>query len=181
MNDLQVYCAATRLPESQREKFIEAICAKDPEQLERVRAQLQGKAPGADPARSAQAQSPGKNLMVRKMGDAIFVYFLNSRILDEVTIRDIGTELLSLVPQCSSHKLLLNFSAVEFMSSAMLGRIMQLHQECGKAQVDMRLCEIRPPIQKVFELMKLNKVLQIHPNEAKAMAAFAKKTPAAPR
>ena len=174
MNELQIYCAATRLSNEQREEFIQAACVKNPELLQRVRALFDAKTKGGEQPPSATPQAAGKNIIARTKDEVLIGYFANTQILDAAKINEIGTELLSLIQHCPGRKLVLNFHAVTYMSSAFLGKIINLHTECIKAQIDLRLCEIAPNLLKVFELMKLTKVLHIHPTEQKAIAAFDK-------
>ncbi len=108
-------------------------------------------------------------------GDVLVVFFTDAKILDEARIQEIGRELIDMVGTTPSGKLLLNFKAVSFMSSAMIGKIIQLNKKCREAKVDLRLCEISDNVMEVFKLMRLNKVLNIQKDQGKAVASFDKK------
>src|SRR5690606_42133485 len=51
------------------------------------------------------------------------------KILDEANIQELGKELIDLVEKEKRSKLLLNFSAVEFLSSATLGQLISLEKK----------------------------------------------------
>jgi anti-sigma B factor antagonist len=112
----------------------------------------------------------------REESDVLVAYFTDSRILDEAKIQQIGAELTSLVTKTPKGRLLLNFKNVQFMSSAMLGKIILLNKKCQAAKVDLRLCEIAPAILDVFKMMKLHKVLNIQKTEEKAIESYDKKS-----
>ena len=114
-------------------------------------------------------------LMTQSNGEVKVVYFTEARLLDDTLVNKIGKELLAIVDRTEHGKLLLNFQDVRFMASAMLGKLVQLNKKCKADGVALRLCNISPDIMKVFTLMKLNKILDIHADEAQALKAFEKK------
>jgi len=127
-----------------------------------------------------QSSPPSKGFYVATLqtieeGDVLVVFFTDAKILDEARIQEIGRELIDMVGTTPSGKLLLNFKAVSFMSSAMIGKIIQLNKKCREAKVDLRLCEISDNVMEVFKLMRLNKVLNIQKDQGKAVASFDKK------
>ncbi len=112
-------------------------------------------------------------LEIRKSNDVVIVSFRDSKVLDEMLIAQIGDEFSELTLEVATgKKLLLDFTPVAFMSSAMIGRILILQKQCMKDSVDLRLCGICPNIMEVFNLMKLNKVLKIYDDEPGALKAF---------
>ena len=112
-------------------------------------------------------------LDIRDRNDVVVASFSQGRILDEMVIREIGEEFRDLTLQASSdHKLLLNFSRVEFMSSSMIGQIMRLHKQCQQDKVKLKLCNISPKILEVFKIMRLDKILDIRADEDAALEAF---------
>jgi anti-anti-sigma factor len=113
------------------------------------------------------------NLTIQERGDVVMVTFTQSRILDEHTIREIGKEFANLTLEAAAdHKLLVNFAAVNYMSSAMLGQIVRLNKQCKNDNIKLKLCSICPQVLEVFTITKLNKVLDIESDEDSALAAF---------
>ncbi|MBL9124815.1 MAG: STAS domain-containing protein [Planctomycetaceae bacterium] len=113
------------------------------------------------------------NLAIQERGDVVMVTFTQTRILDENTIRTIGSEFANLTLEAAAdHKLLLNFAGVDFMSSAMLGQIVRLNKQCKNDKIQLKLCGICPQVLEVFKITKLDKLLDIAADESAALAAF---------
>jgi anti-sigma B factor antagonist len=111
----------------------------------------------------------------REEGNVLVVSFKDFKILDEQRIAEIGYELTTLVGQTPAGRMLVNFEGVTFMSSAMIGKIIQLNKNCKDKSVDLRLCSISANVMEVFKLMRLNKVLNIQKDEPTAIKSFDKK------
>ena len=114
------------------------------------------------------------NLMSQTNGKVLVVYFTESRILNQTTIQQIGTELEKMADRAEWGKLLLNFSDVRFMSSAMLGKLIKLNKKCKQENTHLKLCNISKEIMEVFKLMRLNKIMDIYQDENKALIDFEK-------
>lgn len=113
------------------------------------------------------------HLTISDRDDVVVVSFAESKILDEGIIRQIGEEFKKLTTEAAAErKLLLKFSGVTFMSSAMLGQIMRLAKQAKADKIDLKLCDIAPSIMEVFTITRLNKILDIQKTEADAMKAF---------
>jgi anti-sigma B factor antagonist len=72
----------------------------------------------------------------------------------------------------SRRKLLLNFSSVDFLSSAALGKLITLDKKVKANSGSLKLSNIRPEIYEVFAITKLNRLFDIKSDEADALAAF---------
>jgi len=111
-------------------------------------------------------------LMVSSVGDVQAVYFQDARILDENTVKQIADELMKLVESTFGIRLLLDFSNVEYLSSAVLGKLVATHKKVQEGKGTMRLCAIKPSIREVFKITKLDKVFEIHDTQQSALNAF---------
>jgi anti-sigma B factor antagonist len=111
-------------------------------------------------------------LEVSEVGDVTVVRFVDRKILDEATIQELGQELFNLVEEENRSKLLLNFTSVEFLSSAALGKLITLDKKVKAHGGKLKLANIRPEIYEVFAITKLNKLFDIKEDEADALAAF---------
>ena len=113
------------------------------------------------------------SLVISDQQDVVIVAFKDVKILDDKSIRQIGEEFDDLTLQVASgRKLLVDFSHIAFMSSAMIGQIMKLYKHCKRDAIKFKLCGISPSILEVFRLTGLTKVLEIHTNRAEALAVF---------
>ena len=103
-----------------------------------------------------------RRLDIEEVGDVTVARFVDKKILDENNIQMIGTQLFGLVDQDKRKKIVLDFTNVEYLSSAALGKLI------GK----LRLCSIRPDIYEVFAITKLNKLFDIKDDQAAALAGI---------
>lgn len=115
-----------------------------------------------------------RRLEVSEVGAVTVVRFVDRKILDAANIQELGDELFGLVEQDNRKNLLLNFSNVEFMSSAALNKLIVLNKKVQSAGGKMRLSNLRPEIYDVFVITRLNTVFDIKSDEADALTAFSK-------
>jgi anti-anti-sigma factor len=134
---------------------------------------------GRPPAVSRRFPAPRKDLMDQfrriqtgKKGDIFMVLFKDKKILDDTMLDEIRTEMAQLLGKASGPDVLLDFSQVEFMSSAMLGLLGQLHRKISAGQGRLKMCGIRPEIFQVFKLTNLDKLFSIHKDAPTALASF---------
>jgi anti-sigma B factor antagonist len=114
-----------------------------------------------------------RRLNVAQVGEVTVVRFVDRRILDEANIQEMGQELFQLVEEQGKKQILLNFSGVEFLSSAALGKLITLDKRVKSHSGKLMLSNIRPEIYEVFKITRLNTTLDIKDDEADALAAFA--------
>ena len=100
------------------------------------------------------------------------VTFADSKIIDEDEIQELGQELYDLVERENHTKFVLNFSHVEFLSSAALGKLISFEKKVSKSSGELILTNIRPEIYEVFAITKLTKLFQIKDDEADALAVL---------
>jgi len=113
-----------------------------------------------------------RRLEVEHIGDVTVVNFVDRKILDEQNIQIIGEQLFSLVDEEGWRKILLNFSNVEYLSSAALGKLITLNKKLTQAGGKLILCNIDAQIYEVFEITKLDKFFKIMKEEQAALQAF---------
>jgi len=113
-----------------------------------------------------------RRLDVSQVGDVTVVRFRDNKIIEDINIQELGQELFQLVEVENRKRLLLNFSAVDFLSSAALGKLITLDKKVKAAAGTLKLSNIRAEIYEVFSITKLNRLFDIKANEADALAAF---------
>ena len=106
-------------------------------------------------------------LRVKETDDSLRAEITDTKILDEGTILQTGKDLMDLLPRAAGRKYLVNFRHVQFMSSAMIGKLVMLHKKAKADGVDFRLCNITPNVMEVFKLTRLNKIFTIETDEEK--------------
>jgi len=100
------------------------------------------------------------------------VHFTDAKVIDQRNINQIGAELMAMVDQRGVRKMLINMDTVQYLSSAVLGKLISLHKALRTNKGVLRLCSIAPPIYEVFEITRLNKVFDIHKSQDEALQAF---------
>ncbi len=111
-------------------------------------------------------------LSVSQQKDVRIVEFTNNRILDEANIAEIGQTLGILIDERPHPKLVLDFGAVDHLSSAALGMLINANNKIRETNGQLRLSNIKPQILEVFMITKLNKLFKILPTRAEALASF---------
>ncbi|MGI6419270.1 MAG: STAS domain-containing protein [Thermoguttaceae bacterium] len=113
-----------------------------------------------------------RRLDVNEVGDVTVVHFRDQKIIEDLGIQELGQELNRLVEVENRKKLVLNFSSVDFLSSAALGKLITLDKKMKAKSGKLKLCNIRPEIYEVFAITRLNRLFDIKDEEADALAAF---------
>ncbi|HEX3726260.1 MAG TPA: STAS domain-containing protein [Pirellulales bacterium] len=112
-------------------------------------------------------------LDLKDAGEVLVVGFNQSSILDQRVIDQIGHELEhASLEAAGNRKLLLNFQTVEYMSSAMLGKLIQLQKRCKNDKIKLKLCSLGKNPLDVFKITRLDKLFEIHAEPTAAVAAF---------
>jgi len=100
------------------------------------------------------------------------VELTEAKILDELSIAEIGEELTELVAQASKPKIVLDFANVAHMSSSALGMLITLHKRICEKEGQLCLCNIRPEIHEVFVITRLNEIFRIHQSRGEAIESL---------
>jgi len=105
-----------------------------------------------------------RRLDLEEVGDVTVARFIDKKILDEGNIQIIGNQLFALIEEDGRQKIVLDFSNVEYLSSAALGKLITMDKKVKAAKGKLRLCAIRPDIYEVFAITKLNKLFDMKDN-----------------
>jgi anti-sigma B factor antagonist len=114
------------------------------------------------------------SLYIHKDAGVTVVEFMQVRMLDDTNINMMTHELFNLVDKTLDLKILIDFSNIKYMSSIVLGKIIELHKRITKRKGTLKLCSIDKKIMQVFKVMKLDKVLEICKDYKRAMNSFNK-------
>lgn len=110
-----------------------------------------------------------RRLDIEEIGGVTVARFVDKKILDETNIQNIGNQLFALVDEDGRKKIVLDFSIVEYLSSAALGKLITMDKKVKAAKAKLRLCAIRPEIYEVFEITRLNKIFDIKSTQEEAL------------
>jgi len=79
-----------------------------------------------------------------------------------------------------NHKhFILHLGDVDFIDSSGLGTLVRLLSSTRRLHGDLKLCNVRPSIDKVLKMTNLHTLLETHPSEESAIAAFYQKSKSA--
>lgn len=113
-----------------------------------------------------------RRIDIDEFGDVTIAKFIDNKILDETNIQIIGNQLFALVEQDGRKKIILDFTNVEYLSSAALGKLITLEKKVKAARGKLRLCSIRPEIYEVFAITKLDQIFTICDDSDEALQSF---------
>lgn len=106
------------------------------------------------------------------VGNTTVVELTDRRILDEVSIGEIGEQLFERVARSAAPQFVLDFSSVAHMSSSALGMLITLHKRIREKGGELRLCGIQAAIQEVFVITRLNEIFQISQTREQALGSL---------
>ena len=78
--------------------------------------------------------SSTQRLDIEEVGDVTIAKFIDKKILDENNIQIIGNQLFALVDEDARTKIILDFSNVEYLSSAALGKLITMEKKVKAAK-----------------------------------------------
>ncbi|MCY2963709.1 MAG: STAS domain-containing protein [Planctomycetota bacterium] len=113
-----------------------------------------------------------RKIDIEEVNGVTIARFTDKKILDESNIQIIGNQLFSLIDDDHRQKVVLDFSNVEYLSSAALGKLITLDKKVKAAQGELRLCAIRKDILEVFKITRLDKLFKIMETRDKALDKF---------
>ncbi|UCG33169.1 MAG: STAS domain-containing protein [Phycisphaerales bacterium] len=119
------------------------------------------------------AEEEKSHLNITRNAGVCIVEFEDRKILEEVSISEIGDLLLDVVGSEPDLRMVLSFRNVEHLSSAALGMLITLRSQVREKGGHLKLSNIRPQIYEVFKITKLHRLFDIHDTAAQAMQAFA--------
>jgi len=104
---------------------------------------------------------------------AVIIKFTDEKILEDKDITAVRDAIMSVVEQTQRINLVLDFSNVKFLSSAVLGLLIRVSKKVYERDGQLRLCNINPKIYEIFKITRLTKVFDIYPDTENAVNGFA--------
>lgn len=105
-------------------------------------------------------------------GEVTVVRFVDRKIIEPSQIEELGSELASLVEDEGRKFILIDFARVEFLSSAALNKLINVHNKLTPLGGKLKMCNLRRELEEVFVITRLNRLLDIRTDEAKALESF---------
>ena len=96
----------------------------------------------------------------------------DERIMEETEIRELGSELTQLVEANPGIKLVVNFSGVLHLTSAVLGKLITLRRRIEKAGGKLRFCALSDETMDIFQIAKLDIFFDIDRDQQAAIESI---------
>jgi len=81
---------------------------------------------------------------------------------------------LSIVPHLEQHdKIVLDLSHVEFIDSAGVGTLISCLRIVTERKGQLRLCGLNRAVRILFELMRMHRLFEVHPDRRSALSSLA--------
>lgn len=114
-----------------------------------------------------------RKLQTEQVGTVTVAHLPGPSLLDAVVIEKLGQQLAELVQRLGERpRLVLNFTQVEHLSSAVVGKVVATHKRVAAAGGRLVLCGLREPVQSVFRITRIDRLLDIYPEEPEALLSF---------
>ena len=118
------------------------------------------------------SQPQRRHLRLETIDNVTVVSFVESKIVSEENIQEVGEQLYSLVDAEGHRQILLNFGNVQYLSSAALGKLINLKKKVAAVKGKLKLCCIHPDLLEVFRITRLDQVFEIYADEQSALDKF---------
>ncbi|MGE3820064.1 MAG: STAS domain-containing protein [Isosphaeraceae bacterium] len=118
------------------------------------------------------AHDPDDQLVIRRKAGVNVVGFTNPYLQSEEASTKAGEALMALIEGKEEPKLILSFDGVRFVSSSMIAQVVRLHKAVAKAKGKLRLCGLLPAVRDVLHASHLDRLLDVHDDEASALKDF---------
>ncbi len=100
------------------------------------------------------------------------VCFISGQIRDETEIHRALEEIGQYIDKNEKSKILVDLENLEYLSSAGLGNLVGLLKKSRKTNGVFKLCSLQDSIKELFQVMRLDKIFEIHDSQDTALAAF---------
>ena len=101
------------------------------------------------------------------------VRLVDSKILDQLLVKQLAEELVALVQEEKKQQLLLDMSEVTFLSSAALNNLVVLNKKVQAEEGKIVLVGLQPQVYEVFNITGLNRWFKIADSPESGLADFA--------
>ncbi len=114
-----------------------------------------------------------KNVMHQSYGDGLrLVAIAASHLREEAVINQVAADLTKLADLDFKPKMVVDFTAVEYMASLFIGKLVALQKHVNESKGRVVFCCFRPAILEIFKITQLDKVFALYPDQKQAVKSF---------
>lgn len=111
-------------------------------------------------------------LTSEEVRDILVINFPMTTIVDPVSVQAIGDEIFSHVEDSDLRRLILDFTGVSFVSSELVGVLVNLRRFCHVQGVSLKLAGLSAGFREVLDLTNLSKLFKIYRTRKSAIEMF---------
>lgn len=112
-----------------------------------------------------------KSIVVTENEGVTVATLVHEKYLDEARITELRQEVLKMVDDLRPTRLVLDFSRVVYVSSSILGGLLQLNKKCKAAKITLVLGGIIPEIFEIFRITRLHPIFVFQSDLGEAVRA----------
>ena len=116
-----------------------------------------------------ETSASSSRMTVEQAGGVTIVELKDRKILEEMSIMQIGEQLNAIIAKTELPKLIIDFTNVAHMSSSALGILITLHKRIREKRGQLRLCGIQSAIYEIFVITRLNEIFSICQSRQEAL------------
>jgi anti-anti-sigma factor len=116
-------------------------------------------------------QAPSSHVQVEIFPQAVVATLTDGYIIDDVVIDTVGKALYGLVERDGQIRLVIDFSQVRFLSSALLVKLFRLRELVQQRRGTLKLCGISADVLRLFKLFPKHG-FDIYESEEEALDSF---------
>jgi anti-sigma B factor antagonist len=117
-------------------------------------------------------ESAKPRIAVEYSDNAVIVSFTDEKILESKDVQALKDSMMGVIEQAVGINLVLDFSNVQFLSSAVLGLLINISKRVYEQKGQMKLCNINPKIYEIFKITRLTKIFDIYDNREDALKSL---------
>lgn len=111
-------------------------------------------------------------IVVEYFSDIAVVTLTDEKILEEADIQALENSITPLIEKTPGMKMILDFSNVQFLSSAVLGLLIRISKKIYETNGQLKLCNINEKIFQVFTITRLDRIFDIFKTQESAQSDF---------
>ena len=111
-------------------------------------------------------------ISIEYIENATVVTFTEPRILEQSEIEALADSIIPLIEQTEELNLVIDFSKVQFCSSAVLGLLIRISKKVYQKNGSLGLCCISPTILEIFRITRLDTIFDIYGTQAQAIVGI---------
>jgi anti-sigma B factor antagonist len=118
---------------------------------------------------------PSEFLNIQAYENIVLAQITKERLLDAPTINTLAQELTLLLDRYPKISLVLDLAAVDYLSSAMLGKLVALYKGVKTNKGRMAMAGVKPALMPLFKVTQLDKLMEFFPEAKDAIFLYKRK------